>query len=231
MKLKKSKGQISETYFIGSVLAVAGGYFDAYTYAARGHVFANAQTGNMVLMGISVLSGDFLQALSYFLPIFAFVAGIVICEILKKYCNRFHIHWRQYVIFMEMAVTLIVGFLPQGRLGGIDFDMVANISISFVCSLQVQSFRKIRGIVCATTMCTGNLRSGTDCLVRYFSEKEKKLLRTAGKYYGIVGFFILGALISSYVTGILGEKSVMLCAVALAVVLLLMFIEPEKNIE
>lgn len=228
--MKKSKQQMSETYLIGAILAVVGGYFDAYTYLARNHVFANAQTGNIVLFGINLFSGDFSKALAYFLPIFAFIAGIVICEILRKYGNRFHIHWRQYVIFLELAVTVIVAFLPQGRAYGINYDMIANISISFVCSLQVQSFRKIRGITCATTMCTGNLRSGTDCLIGYFSDKSnRKLLHSAGKYYGIVGFFILGAMLSSFMTELMAEKSVLLCSIGLLTTIILMFFEPEQE--
>lgn len=34
----------------------------------------------------------------------------------------------------------LVGFIPSGR-----FDMLLNILISFVCSLQVESFRKVNG--------------------------------------------------------------------------------------
>ncbi len=46
------KKQMSETFLIGAILAVVGGYLDAYTLRCRGHVFANAQTGNIVLLGV-----------------------------------------------------------------------------------------------------------------------------------------------------------------------------------
>ena len=45
--------QMSETILIGTLLALAGGFLDAYTYICRGGVFANAQTGNIVLFSIS----------------------------------------------------------------------------------------------------------------------------------------------------------------------------------
>lgn len=229
IKMIRSRKQMSETYLIGSILALVGGYFDAYTYIARNHVFANAQTGNIVLLGINLFSGDFTKALSYFLPVFAFFAGVLVCEVFKRYRRHLPFHWRQYVIFLELAVTVIVAFLPQGRVSGINCDLIANISISFVCSLQVQSFRKIRGINCATTMCTGNLRSGTDCLMAYFTKKDKQQLHSAGKYYGIVGLFMSGAVLSSYITYVLAEKSVLVCSFGLLAVLLLMFIKPEEN--
>ena len=72
------------------------------------------------------------------------------------------IHWRQIIILMEIVVLLVSSFVPKGEL-----NVYVNIAISFVCSLQVQAFRKIRGNISATTMCTGNLRSGTENLYHY----------------------------------------------------------------
>ena len=40
-----SKRQMSDTFLIAVLLAVLSGSLDAYSYVARGHVFANAQTG------------------------------------------------------------------------------------------------------------------------------------------------------------------------------------------
>ena len=45
--MKHSK-QMSESIRLGIVLAVAGGFMDAYSYMCRDGVFANAQTGNML---------------------------------------------------------------------------------------------------------------------------------------------------------------------------------------
>ena len=43
----KNGRHIAEFYGVGVMLAIVGGYLDAYTYISRDHVFANAQTGNM----------------------------------------------------------------------------------------------------------------------------------------------------------------------------------------
>ena len=51
--METAKGlQTSERFRIGALLAVAGGLLDAYTYLMRDGVFANAQTGNIVLLGV-----------------------------------------------------------------------------------------------------------------------------------------------------------------------------------
>jgi uncharacterized protein DUF1275 len=41
-----------DTLPTGLLLAGAGGFLDAYTFVGRGGVFANAQTGNIVLLGV-----------------------------------------------------------------------------------------------------------------------------------------------------------------------------------
>ena len=53
---------LHERMEIGILLALAGGFLDAYTYITCGGVFANAQTGNIVLMGISAAKGDCAKA-------------------------------------------------------------------------------------------------------------------------------------------------------------------------
>ena len=52
MKIK----QMSETFLLAMIITFSGGLQDAYTYFARNKVFANAQTGNIVLMASKLLS-------------------------------------------------------------------------------------------------------------------------------------------------------------------------------
>ena len=51
--------QISESIELGALLAISGGMMDAYSYIERGEVFANAQTGNMLLFGVNLSVGNF----------------------------------------------------------------------------------------------------------------------------------------------------------------------------
>ena len=67
--------QVSESYPIGVLLATVGGFLDAYTYLCRGGVFANAQTGNIVLFGLHLAQGEWGLSLSYLVPIAAFFFG------------------------------------------------------------------------------------------------------------------------------------------------------------
>ncbi|MDD7764792.1 MAG: YoaK family protein [Peptoniphilaceae bacterium] len=49
---------------------------DAYSYLLRGEVFANAQTGNMLLFGVYASKGNLTMCLKYALPISFFTFGI-----------------------------------------------------------------------------------------------------------------------------------------------------------
>ena len=97
------------------------------------------------------------------------------------------IHWRQLIILIEIAILAIVGFIPHS------LNMAATVLVSFSCAMQVQAFRKVNGFAYASTMCIGNLRSGTDALSAFLREKRKEPLIKAFHYYGIIFFFAVGA--------------------------------------
>lgn len=220
-----SKRQMSDSFLIAMLLAIVGGFLDAYTYVARGHVFANAQTGNIVLFGLHLAEGEWLKAISYFIPILAFVLGVFVDEWIKKYVLPMpKIHWRQIVLLFEVLILFIVAWLP---LGGTN-DLIANTLVSFVCSMQVQSFRKVHGLPYATTMCTGNLRSGTELLFRFTQSKEKELQVKSMHYYGVILFFILGAGIGALMTKHFENTAAVYCNILLILVCALLSI---KNTE
>lgn len=190
MKRNLHHGHMSESFRLSCLLAVSGGLMDAYSYLYRDHVFANAQTGNILLFGISVARGDFSEALRYFFPFMAFACGIAIAEFLHIHSrDQLRLHWRQDALLIESLILLCVGFLPQS------VNNIANAMISFACGIQVQSFRKAHGNGIATTMCIGNLRSGIDNLCHFAETEKKEYLKNAALYFGIILSFLGGAVI------------------------------------
>ena len=217
--------QMSDSFRIGAILAAVGGFLDAYTYLARGQVFANAQTGNIVLLGVHLSEGDFKKALSYLVPILAFVAGVFVDEWIKhRLEGKLALHWRQTVLLIEILALVVVIFLPLGKT-----DAFANALVSFICAMQVQSFRKFHGMPNATTMCTGNLRSGTDHLVKYFQTKDPSLREKSFHYYSIILFFILGAAIGAVGTKLWGSTALVICCILLAIAFAMLFVKPKTE--
>lgn len=220
----EEKRQMSETIRLGIFLALAGGFMDAYSYLCREQVFANAQTGNMLLLGINLSKGNFKMALHYFCPVLAFTAGIVLADLVRHGWKRMsQLHWRQISVLAEALILFGVGFFPQ------EMNLLANSLTSLACGIQVESFRKIHGNGIATTMCIGNLRSGTQNICDYFLKGQKESLKKGMLYYGIILCFILGAVIGGAVIGIFHEKAILFCSGILFVVFLLMFVEEVKH--
>ena len=115
--------QMSESLILSLLLALSGGFQDAYTYIERGHVFANAQTGNVVLMSASVLDGNIDNILRYINPLLAFVVGIIIADLIEHHMKKVQvIHWRQMIIMAEVIIMFVSGILragPDGKRRGV----------------------------------------------------------------------------------------------------------------
>lgn len=209
VKIEKLK---SESLSVGILLALVGGFLDTYSYILRGHVFANAETGNMVLFGINLSEGNWSEAVVYMIPIISFFSGIMIAEIIKRRYDRKISCWRIISIVIEIIAIIAVAFMPTS------LDRIANALISFVCALQVESFRKINGNPYATTMCTGNLRSGTENLHHYFATKDKKWLHKSLHYFLIICIFIVGAYIGSVLSNNYGNLCIIFTVIPLLIV-------------
>lgn len=219
---QQARVQSSEAMRVGLLLALSGGFLDAYTYLVRGHVFANAQTGNIVMLGVDVAQRNWLGIGHYLLPILAFVVGVLLAETIRgrgKARPGGVLHWRQWVLLIELVILFVVGFIPAVE----GWNTAANVCVSFVCAMQVQSFRKVHGKAYATTMCTGNLRSGTELLLQYIRTRDRVQLKHMFNYYGVILAFILGAALSALLAGVLGIRAIWLSCVVLVIVLKMLF--------
>ena len=180
--------QMSEAFINSVFLALSGGFQDAYTYNTRNKVFSNAQTGNVVLMSQNIMQGEWRGAFRYLLPILSFAAGVLAAEnIQNRYKFAKKIHWRQGILLAEMIILFAVGFMTE------PYNMAATALVSFACAMQVQAFRKVGGYPYASTMCIGNLRSGTAAFSLYLREHRRDQLKQAAYYFGVIFFFAVGA--------------------------------------
>ena len=224
--LKKNSfhGQMSDTFRAAIFIILSGGFQDAYTYFCRSEVFANAQTGNIVLMSSSLFRGEWDTVLKYLIPVVSFLVGIVTAELIHmRFKNCEKIHWRQIILACEIVLLFAVGFLPH------ILDFAANALVSFVCALQVQTFHKVRGHAYASTMCIGNMRSGTEALCAYFRTKDKEILRKATVYFGVIAVFALGAGIGRAAAYKIGSRAIWICCALLFISFVMMFVSENER--
>mgnify|MGYP002227505101 CR=1 FL=1 len=108
-----SHRQMSESFLTAAFLSISGGLQDAYTYLFRGKVFANAQTGNIVLLSACVVDRNWYQAAHYLIPLLFFALGIAAAEWVRlKYQRIERLHWRQLVVLSEIILLFAVGIFP-----------------------------------------------------------------------------------------------------------------------
>lgn len=214
MKLH-SKHAIHESVRLGILLAIVGGFLDAYTFVGRGGVFANAQTGNIVLVGIYASKGDWRQALVHVPPILACVFGVIVVELIKKVSSQLvMLDWTQTVLVLEIIVLFIIGFIPNTVP-----NIVVTVTVSFVASIQVSSFRKLVDSPYTTTMSTGNLRSASQAAYVAVTQKNRESAIRSIRYFTIILSFLFGAFLGGLLTLSIGVKSiwgviiVLICAV------------------
>ena len=140
-----------------------------------------------------------------------------------RYREAKRLHWRQLVLVVEILLLFGVGFLPN------TLDLAANALVSFACAMQVQAFRKVHSYPFASTMCIGNMRSGTEALCAYFHTRDKEILHKALTYFGVVLLFALGAGVGSIATLHWGAGTIWLSCGLLTVSFLIMFVHDEEQ--
>jgi uncharacterized membrane protein YoaK (UPF0700 family) len=106
-------GSAAESITNSAVMASAGGFLDAFTYVGHGHVFANAITGNVVLLGV---------ALAFATVCFAFFAGATIGAVCTLH---FHNH-AAWIVTGWLALGTLP-FLRPGARANAELDQAAGI--------------------------------------------------------------------------------------------------------
>ena len=214
---------VEERFLFSVFLALSGGFQDAYTYIVRDQVFANAQTGNIVLMSSCFMEGQWRRGAAYLFPLLAFAIGVWLAEnIQHRHRVRARLDWRQLVLLLEMGIMLLVGFLPRR------WNTLANCLISLACAMQLQSFRTVAGNPYASTMCIGNLRSGTAALSAYFRERRREELSKAPYYFGVIAVFALGAGLSGVLSRRIGARTIWCAPLFLLIAVWLLGREKKK---
>lgn len=169
-------------------------------------------------------SGSFEKCLKYALPILAFAIGIALSYAIRAIAREEHLHWRQLAVIVEIALLGVVSLLPT------DMNLLANSLTSLACGIQVQAFRKLHGHAFATTMCIGNLRGGTQEIAAYMHTHDSSHIETSLLYFGTIFCFVAGAVVGNLLIPLLGTHMIWLSPAALLVVILIMFIDREKQV-
>ena len=206
-----------ERDWIYFVLIFVAGFLGAFTYVLRGGVFCNAQTGNVVLLGMELGKGDWNGALYYLIPIGAYILGAVVSELLPNPVkHRLAVRWDTLLIAVEMIVIVMLGFLPESAP-----VQISQVAVNFIASMQYNTFRQAEGVAVATTFVTNHIRQvgvGLAMEWRHRHNAEKPHRRKFLTHLGMLLFFAAGATVGTVFCLQLLGRAVWLTLLPLAVV-------------
>lgn len=217
----------STTLRFALLLTMANAFLDAHTYIARGKVFANVQTGNVIFFAMDASDGHLVPALAHVWPILAFMAGVGLAAHLKSGRVDRHVrHPLRWTMLVQAVVLAVIGFVPAA----VPHTYV-TVPISFVAGIQIGLFRSIGDLVYVPLATTGNIMRLVEAGYTGFADRQAAG-RTAFITYGLLTlFFAVGAVIGAFATRAMGVRAIWLPAALLAVTLVFFIVDERRGIE
>jgi uncharacterized membrane protein YoaK (UPF0700 family) len=203
-----------------------GGYLDAYSYLAHGHVFANAQTGNVIFFSVYASEGEWENAARHLPPIIAFSIGVAVAKLLGVRSPKDSLRATmvcQAFEFAVLAALAVVGtHLPDASVVPI---------ISLVAAFQNTSFNRIGAWEFNSAMTTGNLRVATASLTLWILGRETIENRSKAIALGLIFLsFLLGALCGGAHTRLNPEHALVPCVTVVAAGFMLTWRERRRGL-
>jgi uncharacterized membrane protein YoaK (UPF0700 family) len=209
------------------LLTAANGFLDSYTYITRGGVFANVQTGNVILFAIDLGYRSWGTTLAHLWPIFAFLVGVLLSAYIKSgRVERLVSHPMRWTMGIQAVAFAAVGFVPNT----VPNNFV-TIPISFLAAMQFTLFRSIGDLTYIAVATTGNLMRFMESAYSVLVAKDAGARLAFGVYGALIATFAGGAVLGAFASLYWGIRAVWLPAAFLAVTLVLFVIDEREGKE
>jgi uncharacterized membrane protein YoaK (UPF0700 family) len=206
-------GQRVSVVAASALATVAGGATDAWVYLDHGQVFANAQTGNVVLMGVAFAGGDVTRAATHLPPLLAFITGLLASRLSGQLLKRRRLNSRNVRLGLECVMLVALGLFAD-RMP----DRTVTACVGFIAGVQITSLSHIGSWSFNTGMVTGNLREGVSALVRAITGSSQEWSHAATLFV-LCFAFGAGAVAGAWLTPRLGGATLVAVAALIAAVI------------
>jgi uncharacterized membrane protein YoaK (UPF0700 family) len=194
----------------GSVLMLATGFVDAYTFLQHGHVFAQAMTGNLVLVAIGAFEPSIVAFWRPLVPYAAFMVGVAVVWGWSR--RRGTPAPQLATLGLLVGVLVVVGFFPAGTL-----SVVVTAAIAFAAGMQIAAFRDVGRAAFTTTVMTTNSMKTVNAALTALTSADAEDRAVARSYATALGGFVAGAFLGAFLTTRYGERAAWVDAALFAV--------------
>jgi uncharacterized membrane protein YoaK (UPF0700 family) len=217
----------STTLRFAVLLTGVNAFIDANTFMTRGGVFANVQSGNIIISAIDISARHYGNALAHLWPILAFLIGILISSHIKSgRAEQAFPHPLRWTMAVQSAVVAAVGFVPASAPRGF-----VTIPISLVAATQMGLFRNVGDLPYFALATTGNLMRFIEAGYTGLLERQRNSHREFGVYGTLTVTFVVGAVIGAFATQVWGVHAMWLPAGFLALTLVLFMVDEARGKE
>lgn len=183
-------------------LTFCAGYVDAYTFIERGNTLVAGQTGNVVFLSVGLIQHNVTDARAKVLTLLSFMLGVFLLTIYKE---KLRIVKKPILSLIPLAIlSLIIGFIPP---------TVENIylvpPLAFCMGLVTTAFGEVSGIAYNNAFMTGNIKRTMLAFGDYVRTKHSPFLREGLIFVSLLSSFVLGVVVSAYLTVFYDEKTIL----------------------
>lgn len=206
-----------EKRWVFALLMMVGGFFGGFTYNIRGGIFCNAQTANVVLLGLYLGHGNIPGALYFFIPISAYLLGSFISEYIPLPIRRFGLlRWDTIFIIVEICAVIFLALLPESAP-----HQISQVMLNFICSMQYNTFRQAQSMPMATTFCTNHIRQVGISLAKIVRHREVDSYGEKIRVHVIMlSVFVFGSFSAVFLTNIMKGRAMFFALIPLFVILI-----------
>lgn len=223
MEENKKDYHIFEKRRLAACLTFISGFINAFTYITQDGIFAGVQSGNVIMWAHHAAQGNWHKVLDFTIPIVFFMIGQCLTYIIHKWFIKRRGLWYFGASFIMLVIVIVTAimtpFLPS---------IFPVTTLALVASIQVESFRSLRGEPYANVMMTGNVKNAALFCFRGLVEKNPHLLRTGKNIFIVIFTFALGVAVSTLLSQRLGEYALIFAIIPLLYVTTSLWFE-EKN--
>lgn len=189
VRMQQKDYRVFEGLRVACCLTFISGYLNAFTYVTQGGRFAGVQSGNVISLAFYMAKGEFDQVVNFCIPILFFVFGQFFTYLARRYFEKQSWSWHFGSSLIMLICILLTIFLSP--MMPASFTMA---SLAFVASIQVETFRRLRGAPYANVMMTGNVKNAAYLWFKGMIERDAELKKTGRNILLTIIGFMLGVI-------------------------------------